>query len=115
MTAGEIEQGFIAYYENFSNLLDFHRALSAIQEEVNDGDPRWSHFQMMVADWAFEQISEPDNNPNFQEVVMKQFARMRDSCPSLTPAELKKDMRNRFEFIRGHGRDFFLCKDLIQV
>lgn len=114
MTAGEIERGFLAYYDSFSNLLDFNKALNAIQNEVNEGNPRWSPFQMMVADWAFDQISEPDNNPNFQEVVMTQFARMRDSHPNLTPVELENDMRKRFAFIREHGRDFFLCKDLIQ-
>lgn len=112
MTTDEIERGFQAYYEHFANLLDFQKGLGAIQNEINEGDPHWSPFQMMVADWAFDQISNPDNNPNFQEVVMTQFARMRDTNPNLTPALLEADMRKKFAFIREHGRDFFLLKDL---
>lgn len=112
MTEDEIERGFVAYYEHFSNLLDFHKALKAIQNEVNDGDPHWSPFQMMVADWAFDQISNPDNNPNFQEVVMNHYERMKSLRPTWTPIEAERDLRKSFAFIRENGRDFFLFKDL---
>lgn len=112
MIVDEIERGFLAYYEKFSNLLDSQKALAAIQEEVNDGDPHWSPFQMMVADWAFDQISNPDNNPNFKEIVMTQYVRMRFLNPAITPDEVERCIRKQFAFIRKHGKDFFLLKDL---
>ena len=107
MTSDEIERGFLAFYEQYTNLLDFPKALTAIQEEVYDENQRRSPFQLVTAEWAFDQISNPDNNPNLMEVVMNQHAKMIQSSPELTPFEMESDIRNKFSFIRAHGRDFF--------
>ena len=67
---------------------------------------------MMVADWAFDQISDPDNNTNFKEIVMTQYARMWFLNPAITPGEVERCIRKQFAFIRKYGKDFFLLKDL---
>lgn len=112
MTADEIERGFIEYYQDFFNILDSFNSLNAIQKEVNDGDPHKSPFQIMVADWAFDQISNPENNPDFHKVISSLYVKLKLSNPSITKAEVERDCKNILALIRENGRDYFLLKDL---
>ena len=115
MTVDEIERGFLSYYERYFNLLDVSKALTAIQEEVYDEDRNRSPFQLITAEWAFDQISNPDNNPNFKEIVMTQYAKMSITSPEITPYDVEQDIRKKLNFIRTHNRDIFLCKDMHDV
>ena len=63
VSADEIYRGFIAFYENYYNLLDIIEAIKAIQEEVKDSNG-FSPFQALTAESVFNETFDP-NRTNY--------------------------------------------------
>lgn len=55
VSSDEIYRGFLAFYDNYFNLLDIVQALNALQEEVRD-DNGFSPFQVLSAENIFSEI-----------------------------------------------------------
>lgn len=69
----EIYRGFLAFYDNYFNLLDVVQALNALQEEVRD-DNGFSPFQVLSAENIFSETF--NSNRNISGLVDNQLERL---------------------------------------
>ena len=97
----EISRGFIAFYENYFNLLDITKAIIAIQENVKD-ENGYSPFQALTAESVYDETFNP--NRNFDQVVESQLRSLNIPISPTTKSimsdflrKLLKDLHDRFD------------------
>ena len=110
VSADEIYRGFIAFYENYYNLLDIIEAIKAIQEEVKDSNG-FSPFQALTAESVFTETFDP-NRTNFTEVVKAQLTQLNIPVTETTKSIMEKHLRKLLSDIHDNFYDYYNFKDL---
>jgi hypothetical protein len=110
VSADEIYRGFIAFYENYYNLLDIIEAIKAIQEEVKDSNG-FSPFQALTAESVFNETFDP-NRTNFTEVVKAQLTQLNIPVTETTKSIMEKHLRKLLSDIHDNFYDYYNFKDL---
>ena len=113
--ANEILKGYTAYFSIYRNILDIGPAKEAMRKVVNSGDEASSPFEMITAEWLFDQITNPDRDPDaFMHIVNKWFCIKKSEDSTYTRERVESEIRSLFENLVKNGRDFFLYKDIFQ-
>lgn len=113
VTVDEIERGYSTYFQIYRNSLDIGPAKDAMRKEVNDGDVKNSPYEMLIANWLFDQITNPDNNPiGFPHIVNHWYCVKKSEDPSYTKERVETEIRSLFKDIASKGKDYYLYKDL---
>lgn len=110
VSADEIYRGFMAFYENYFNLLDIVQALKAIQEEVKNING-FSPFQALTAESVFDETFDP-NRTNFSEVVEDQLTRLNIPITETTKSIMKKYLRKLLSELHDKFYDYYNFKDM---
>ena len=109
----EILRGYSVYFSMYKNILDIGPAKDAMRNEVNDGDSTSSPFEMITADWLFEQITNVDNNPEgFPHIVNERYCIMKSKDPSYTRERVETEIRQEFHRLAVEGKDYYSFADL---
>ena len=116
VTTNEIILGYTAYFEVYRNIIDIGPALDAMRTAVNDnGNIDSSPFAMFTSQWFFDQVTNPDRDPDsFQHIVNNWYCRLKSIDPSYTREQVESEIRANFKELALNGRDYFLYKDLYQ-
>ena len=110
VSADEIYRGFIAFYENYYNLLDIIEAIKAIQEEVKDSNG-FSPFQALTAESVFNETFDP-NRTNFTEVVKAQLTQLNIPVTETTKSIMEKYLRKLLSELHDKFYNYYNFKDL---
>lgn len=111
VTVDEIERGFVTFYSQYRNPLDFFKAIEAMREEVNDGYN--SPYVYMVADTIFDMMTDPDRDPEgFKHIVNDNFCRHKAMNPEYTRERTEAEIREFLNELAKNGKDFFTFRDL---
>ena len=112
LTVGEIEAGFSAFFGVYRNLLNVFDATSAIIQEVNNGSNK-GKFQLLVADYLFDEITNPDRDPiGFAHIVNEHYCINKSKDPTYSKERVESEIRQVLAELSKNGRDFFLFKDV---
>ena len=110
VNADEIYRGFMAFYENYFNLLDIAQALKALQEEVKDKNG-FSPFQALTAESVFDETFDP-NRTNFTEVVKAQLTRLNIPISAATESAMSNKLQKLLAELHDKFYDYYNFKDL---
>lgn len=111
----EIERGYSAYFGVYRNCLDLFQAKEAMRHEVNDGDVTNSPFEVITADWLFDQITNPDNNPiGFPHIINNWYCIRKSQDPSYTKERVETEIRGFLKDLAENGKDYFSFADLLR-
>ena len=110
VSADEIYRGFMAFYENYFNLLDIIEAIKAIQEEVKNPNGS-SPFQALTAESVFDETFDP-NRTNFTEVVEAQLTRLNIPITETTKSIMKDYLRRLLSELHDKFYDHYNFKDM---
>ena len=110
VNADEIYRGFMAFYENYFNLLDIAQALKALQEEVKDKNG-FSPFQALTAESVFDETFDP-NRTNFTEVVKAQLTRLNIPISATTESVMSNDLQKLLAELHDKFYNYYNFKDL---
>lgn len=110
VNADEIYRGFMAFYENYFNLLDIAQALKALQEEVKD-ENGFSPFQVLTAESVFDETFNP-NRTNFTEVVKAQLTRLNIPISATTESVMSNDLQKLLAELHDKFYNYYNFKDL---
>lgn len=115
VTFADAMRGFPEFYNNYNNALDFPKALKALNACIDtsqigvDGRQK-TEFFVFTASSSFDEIFNPDRDPeHFKEVVNK----LMPSTDSI-PQELRVDKAKKI--FREHGeklRPYFTFQDIL--
>ena len=82
--------------------------------EVNSGSPETSPFEMITSNWLFDQITNPDRDPEaFQHIVNQQYCVKKANNPTYTRDRVEKEIRLLFQALQER-RDYFTFNDIHQ-
>lgn len=110
VNADEIYRGFVAFYENYFNLLDIAQALKALQEEVKD-ENGFSPFQALTAESVFDETFDP-NRTNFTEVVKAELTRLNIPISASTESVMSNDLQKLLTELHDKFYNYYNFKDL---
>ena len=101
---------FMAFYDNYFNLLDIAQALKALQEEVKDKNG-FSPFQALTAESVFDETFDP-NRTNFTEVVKTQLTRLNIPISAATESAMSNNLQKLLAELHDKFYDYYNFKDL---
>lgn len=109
----DARQGFAAFYADYFNILDFPKALLALNsaidfsEEIEPGKKKTPFF-IMSAEESFDEVFNPDRDPAHFESVVNRLMPPDPSIPQKLRIEKAKELfRRRGEALKPH----FLFQD----
>ena len=112
VTADEVLRGYSEYFGTYTNILDIGPAKEAMRREVNSGTPDTSPFEMITSNWLFDQITNPDRDPEaFQHIVNQQYCIKKAVYPTYTRDRVEKEIRLLFQALQER-KDYFTFKDI---
>ncbi len=104
----DAQKGFEAFYSDYYNILDFHRAIKALNSEIDfskdlpDGKKK-TEFFIMTAEHSFDEVFNPDRDPaHFEKVVNKLLPPNPQVPQELRIAIAKELFRKRGEELRPY-------------
>ena len=109
VTSDEIYRGFLAFYDNYFNLLDISQALTALQNEVKDGNG-YSPFQALSAENVFDETFKP--NEKFSDLVDSQLERMNMPNTEAARSIMSNSLRRLLKELHDKFYDYYNFKDL---
>ena len=113
VSSDELLRGYSEFFSIYRNILDIGPAIDAMRKEVNDGTVDSSPFEMITSNWLFDQITNPDRNPDgFRQIVNMKFCELKSKDSSYTLARVELEIRNYFKLLREKGRDYYSFKDV---
>ena len=114
VTSDEVLRGYTEYFGTYTNILDIGPAKEAMRCEVNSGSPETSPFEMITSNWLFDQITNPDRDPEaFQHIVNQQYCVKKANNPTYTRDRVEKEIRLLFQALQER-RDYFTFNDIHQ-
>lgn len=109
VNSDEIYRGFMAFYENYYNLLDIAQALKSLQEEVKDKNG-FSPFQILTAESVFDDTFNP--NRNISDLVNLQLERLNLPNTEITRSIMSDSIRRLLKELHDRFCDYYNFKDL---
>lgn len=109
VSADEILRGFIAFYDNFFNMLDIAQAINALQEEVTDINGQ-SPFQVLSAENVFDETFNPDRD--ITEIVDYQLERLNMPRTDTNITQMSNNIRLLLKAIHDRYYQYYNFKDI---
>lgn len=109
VTSDEINRGFLAFYDNYFNLLDISQALNALQNEVKD-DNGYSPFQALSAESVFDETFSPHRN--ISELVDNQLERLHIPKTEMTKTLISNSIQSLLKDLHEKFYDHYNFRDL---
>jgi len=104
----EVYRGFMAFYENYFNLLDITQALKAIQKEVKDENGH-SPFQVLTAESVYDDTFNP--NRKFSELVENQLNQLNIPITEHTVSIMSDWLQKSLKELHDRFYDYYNFKD----
>ena len=108
----KVEEGFIAFYSSYRNILDLPDAIRKLQETCKDENDK-PYFSPLSAEQIFDQTFNPDRDPSHFKAMVEYH------CMKLTgglnPADLQnieKQIRSLMEASKISFRSYYLFHDV---
>lgn len=109
VSSDEIYRGFLAFYDNYFNLLDISHALTALQNEVKD-DNGYSPFQVLSAESVFDETFNP--NRNISSLVDNQLEQLNIPITDSTRSIMAYNIKLLLENLHNRFYNYYNFKDL---
>lgn len=109
VSSDEIYRGFLAFYDNYFNLLDIVQALNALQEEVRD-DNGFTPFQVLSAENIFSETF--NSNRNISGLVDNQLERLNMQKNETTKSIMSDYLRMLLNDLHDRFYNYYNFKDL---
>lgn len=111
VTVDEIERGYVTFYSQYRNPLDFFNAIEAMRDEVNDDHD--SPYAYMVADTIFDMMTNSDRDPEgFKHIVNDNYCRLKAMNPEYTRERTEAEIRGFLNELAKNGKDYFTFRDV---
>lgn len=109
VSSDEIYRGFLAFYDNYFNLLDIAQAINALQEEIRD-DNGFSPFQVLSAENIFCETF--NSNRNISGLVDNQLERLNMPRTETTKSIMSDYLRILLKDLHDRFYNYYNFKDL---
>lgn len=109
VSSDEIYRGFLAFYDNYFNLLDIAQAINALQEEIRD-DNGFSPFQVLSAENIFSETF--NSNRNISGLVDNQLERLNMQKNETTKSIMSDYLRILLNDLHDRFYNYYNFKDL---
>lgn len=108
VTMADAQKGFEAFYADYYNLLDFPKAISALNGEIDfskdlPNGKKKTEFFIMTAEHSFDEVFNPDRDPAHFETVVNIILPPNPQVPQeLRLAKAKELFRKRGEELKPY-------------